>query len=903
MSENTLLDSIQNLPPHINGAIVLVFIILTAILVLTRKGPFQVIGRILRYVGKLVRIIFNQVLRILRFMRILKKAKVPKFSTTGSSNLGPSVGVAFARTITEETETEITLKSSFETTISHLEYIISEQNEDIQRNYPDISGPLKNKLHNFKDEAIKELVAQFLTIAPATEPEADQEKLTDLLHQPNEDDASLEETYLKLKQVLLYKALDKLTDRQRYELNILKKLPLEKRNEYIDLDSRAVNELGRAKDNLKRLDGLLFTKLDLKDIKDDIPYTDEDKVGSSGTATNSKMTDQDLAKALYFFEFDVPVRHKINPQLLFEDVQASNIIELFRFSDRKHYYVLTQMRKLINANIMKLAVILSTIVFVVFVANIFFAETISFSSVIPDTNANAAVEKPQNNKQQPTNGEAQKPASKPDKKQETSPNLNEKTDIEKTDVKDTKQPPLEKEQKPVTAEETAKEVPESEQKTDSKPEAKPETPLDQSNEIRNDKASEQPPVKEEQEADSKTDVKTEPSQDQSAETEGNSDTSQSPAKEEQKPQAEQEPAVEEKTEKPETQATDKTDPERVPANGEVKANEQSESSTNEPAKQQPASEKQSPEPSPEPAQEPAQEPANDTPEAEKPETQNQEQDKQSSLNQHQPMIMSFQVLGKQYISKHMACTNGRKDCPEAEQRMMVMVQLPFINWDFELIDYPVIVTANSIDKAIFGILSCLFGIFIMWLFYEKEYKVYQEYNGTQLDNFMQKSLNRISVNYRIIAANTVQSVQRADSVDVMTQYSSKWSILLPWMAFRAFYLEFFLRNVMYQILRNSSYYLIFVPTIFFVVFLLTAIVFNINLDALFNMSIFFYLLFIILIARYYSYLKESVSFILDEIKENTWQEFHNLNIEKAITGYTEAWARNLKQWRDLHKND
>ena len=814
---NIAFDYLQTLPSNVVGSIILIFIVLTAMLVLTRKGPFHVIARILKFFTKFIGIILKQFVRLLRLLRLVSKAKVTRISAKGTSKLGPSVAVAFARTVAEETETDITLKTNFETTISDLEDLIITNKEDLLIGYTDIDQGIKDRLNKFDIESSKEFVVQFLSNEFESKMSLiDDVKLPELLQDELKSDEDIDHHFLLLQLIILQKSLDKLSVRKRYELELLQKLGADNRKAYIELDSKAVQDLIEAKSRIKTLDGLVFTKLDLKDVKDDKAYADEERTNQQGVIDNAnrQTADNDLVKAKYFFKYDVPVRHKINPQNLFEDVQASNIIELFRFSDRKHYFVLSEMRKLINANIMKLAVMLSTIVYLVFVANIFFSDSIGFSYIIPDLKAAVPVIEKNNG--------PEKPAVKPVilKKQEP------------------KKAPVEV-KKEILKEEKPREV---EPKQVIKPEVKQDVDVKTDTPELVKKPEDVKEVKQPEETVTEQEIKTE-AQETGVQTE---------VKEE---------AV------------------KLPSEEVIKENGSEENST-QPIQKEAESEKET--------------------ETQPKETEPQ---KDSSIKGNLPKIYAFVTPETQYISKDVKCVSGKANCADGELETFVTFQVPFLNWSFQLVDYPIEFRARSIDQAIFGILSCLFGIFVMWLFYQKEYKVYQEYNGTQLDNFMQKSLNRISVNYRVIVANTVQSVQRADTVEAMTDYSSKWSILLPWMAFRAFYLEFFLRNVMYQILRNSSYYLLFIPMIFFVVILITALVFNIGIGILFDQNIFFYLFFIALIYLYYRYLQESVSFILDEIKEDTWQEFHNLNMQNDIKRYTAAWAQNLKQWRDLHKNE
>ncbi len=684
----TIIEAGNNsLPSEMIGLLLVIGIIFTAIVVLMRKSPFYIIGRIVMFLAGLVRVLIKPVISILRLFRIISRAKVK--TPSGTPVPGPSIAVAFARTVAKKTETDITLELGFEEAIAKFNKHLDSEKSSVISAYKDIHETVKQQLKNI-DTA--ELTAQYLS-NDLDESIFSSEAL-ELPEDAREEDIKKVVSIVKL--ILLRKALDLLTEREQYELRILKTVTSKEREMYIQLDKQALKDLHQTRKSMRESSGLVFSKLDIQDIIDDDIYEEEDKTVDLDSSVDNAVeaADRDLVKAKYFFTYDVPVRSKINPQSLFEDVQGSNIVELFRFSDRKNFFILSEMRKLINANIMKLSVLLSAIVYVVFILNMFFSASIPFTKgfILPYL--------PQ----------AENMQTRPAKQAEQS--------------------------------------------------QKPET-----------------------------------------------------------------------SEQPESTGT-----------------------------------------------------LNNT---------NRPQD-EKALEKIPPVSEAFLVIAKDE-RKQPDCISGKsqRNCGKS----VPVITFSILGW------FSFYLEVQSIDKAIFGIATCLLGMFIMWLFYQKEYTEFQLYNGTKLDNFMQRCLNRISVNYQVSVANNVLSMQKPDNLNNMIDNSSKWTTLLPWISFRAFYLEFFLRNVMYQILRNSSYYLLFIPIVFFMVILATA--YAIDLDTFIN-AIFeqntFYVLFVMLIYLYYRYLRASVTFILDTIKEETWQEFHDLKMHNSMKRYVQAWAQNLKQWRDARRS-
>ncbi len=697
------------LPNEIIGLLLVIGIILTAIIVLMRKSPFYVIGRIVIFLATIIKTLFKPVISLLRVFRIISRAKVK--APSGTPVPGPSVAVAFARTVAKKTETDITLELGFEETIEKLQKHLEAEKRSVINSYKDIPASAKIQL---KEIDVADLIVHYLAN------ELDENLFnSDILELPGDAaEENIQKVVATVKLILLRKALDQLTEREQYELRILKTVSSKERELYIQLDSQALKDLHQTQKSMVHRSGLVFSKLDIQEIIDDDIYEEEDKSTDLDANGNKKgqAADRDLVKAKYFFTYDVPVRSKINPQSLFEDVQGSNIVELFRFSDRKNFFILSEMRKMINANIMKLSVLLSAIVYVVFILNIFFSASIPFTKgfILPYLPEAASVQtSPQNIKKQPV-------------------------------------------------------IP---------AEIKQDTPENQ--------------------------------------------------------------------------------PEKIESNEEKK-----------PVKEAPVP----------------------------PATQNKESLRNviAPEAKHADSSDNFLTITRKDIKQ--------PDCKAGEKSKQCGKTIPVVNVSIAGI-LSFYLEAQSIDKAIFGIFTCLLGMFVMWLFYQKEYTEFQLYNGTRLDNFMQRCLNRISVNYQICVSNNVLSMQKPDNLNNMIENSSKWTTLLPWISFRAFYLEFFLRNVMYQILRNSSYYLLFIPIVFFLVILATVYVidFQVFMEAVFAQNT-FYVLFLLLIYLYYRYLRESVTFILDTIKEETWQEFHDLKIHNSMKRYVQAWAQNLKQWRDARRS-
>ena len=138
-------------------------------------------------------------------------------------------------------------------------------------------------------------------------------------------------------------------------------------------------------------------------------------------------------------------------------------------------------------------------------------------------------------------------------------------------------------------------------------------------------------------------------------------------------------------------------------------------------------------------------------------------------------------------------------------------------------------TRSFFNRFVFAALTYFSGYFAMLLFYHTTYKNFQLNNGQQLNNFLVHYLDSINIAFREIGENAARTVTaESESVDEMKHETVLWITNLQWMAFRVFFIEYYLRNMIFQIHRNSSYYVLLVPLAFIVAILVTTRLFDIS---------------------------------------------------------------------------
>lgn len=212
-------------------------------------------------------------------------------------------------------------------------------------------------------------------------------------------------------------------------------------------------------------------------------------------------------------------------------------------------------------------------------------------------------------------------------------------------------------------------------------------------------------------------------------------------------------------------------------------------------------------------------------------------------------------------------------------------------------------TSADMGQAAFAALSTIGGAFAMWIIYFMEYVPYQRNNFRELSNFMTRYLARLNDHFRTAEgqAKSVTVGQEQDPAK-FARLARMWHTNVLWIAQRIFFIESFVRNIMFQMLRNSGYYLVFVPLLFTVVLALL----NLGLsewtgfDAgarLADLGIIFLILFVVLVSIYVRFLRRSMASI-DEINQDEWIGFDSLLLENVLGEIVGKYAEDVGYWKN-----
>jgi len=117
--------------------------------------------------------------------------------------------------------------------------------------------------------------------------------------------------------------------------------------------------------------------------------------------------------------------------------------------------------------------------------------------------------------------------------------------------------------------------------------------------------------------------------------------------------------------------------------------------------------------------------------------------------------------------------------------------------------------ANQIGgPAVIFATAAVAGVFFAFLVYSWPYKVVQQRNLMNLDNYITSKFARINNNFQVAkrrALNVERDKRMAQSNELKDEAGS-WTLAYHWFAMRLFLCELALRNKFYQIRRNTTLY-------------------------------------------------------------------------------------------------
>ncbi|NNE40298.1 MAG: hypothetical protein HKN14_05200 [Marinicaulis sp.] len=198
--------------------------------------------------------------------------------------------------------------------------------------------------------------------------------------------------------------------------------------------------------------------------------------------------------------------------------------------------------------------------------------------------------------------------------------------------------------------------------------------------------------------------------------------------------------------------------------------------------------------------------------------------------------------------------------------------------------------------------AAVFAAAIAFLIYSWPYKVVQQRNLMNLDNYVTSKFARINNNFQVAKrrALNVERAKRMSERDELREEASAWTLGYHWFAVRLFLCETMLRNKFYQVRRNTTLY--WVGGMLGSLILFGAIFFATEFRNSANSAI------IALtggIALYsiiaWSVMRRATGMMFGVLETNEWSRFHRINLDTTIGDHVGEDKLQIVTFRDRNR--
>lgn len=195
---------------------------------------------------------------------------------------------------------------------------------------------------------------------------------------------------------------------------------------------------------------------------------------------------------------------------------------------------------------------------------------------------------------------------------------------------------------------------------------------------------------------------------------------------------------------------------------------------------------------------------------------------------------------------------------------------------------------------------CAATVALMFIWHNAGYQKQQQHNVRELRSFLTRYLGRISDRYRE-ATGIARGVTVGDETDSkkLSEAARKWHKIMIWMPFRTFFIECFVRNVLYQINRNCTYYLYIVPLTLLLIAGAAVLAVETHWIALADFTTIEGAALIVgflFVALFYVERINKVV-IAEELDQLDWLGYDNLNVSAAMDDVVGKYAEDVGFWK------
>ncbi len=225
-----------------------------------------------------------------------------------------------------------------------------------------------------------------------------------------------------------------------------------------------------------------------------------------------------------------------------------------------------------------------------------------------------------------------------------------------------------------------------------------------------------------------------------------------------------------------------------------------------------------------------------------------------------------------------------------------------------VVDNPTVLTMIPLPTQTFTSilsfsLSSLIGVLLIQFIFSWPFKVVQQRNLLNLDNYLTSKFGRINNNFQVAKrrALNVERDKRMNQQDELKDEAGVWTLSYQWFGVRLLLCELMIRNKLYQVRRNTILYWLGGLLVNFV---LIGLALALTQTALSKLGINLWGPFtggIIYLTLTYAGLQRTTRILSDVLGANEWSRFHLLNLPKTIQDHVGEDKVQIVTFRDRNR--
>jgi hypothetical protein len=216
---------------------------------------------------------------------------------------------------------------------------------------------------------------------------------------------------------------------------------------------------------------------------------------------------------------------------------------------------------------------------------------------------------------------------------------------------------------------------------------------------------------------------------------------------------------------------------------------------------------------------------------------------------------------------------------------------------------------NNLSVVGIVLVSLVYIAFLFNIFYRNA----QQNSARELDNYIETKFGRIVQNFKEAEKKGIDEQNRGGDPAEIAERAAVWVTCYTWFGFRMFLNEHILRNVMFQILRNTRFYqaAVYLILIYFALLLpiqMFAGAWNFSdlgfADAagqVWQNMVPFLPVVIIWFAAYALILRYPTRFITERVRDTEWSRFHTIGMGRALFEQVQRDKTEIVRLREQYK--